>query len=272
MDLAFVLQRMARGSPLLVRAALAHAALAGLAVALMPFDDREILGLDPWVKPFKFMASIAIFEATLAWMLDGWRRGRLERLVEVGVVATMAGETVCLWLQSARGTTSHFNTSSVFDGAVFGAMGLLIAVNSLLVALLLVRSLRPGDDVRFGRATLQGVRAGLATFLLGSAQGLALIANDAHAIGVPDGGPGLPLVNWSTEGGDLRIAHALGLHGLQLFPMLGAWLDARRRSAAWLLPALALFLALTGAAHVQALRGEPLFRQDVASTRDLTPR
>lgn len=48
----------------------------------------------------------------------------------------------------------------------------------------------------------------------------------AHAVGVEDGGPGLPFVNWSTTGGDLRAPHFFGLHAIQIIPFMG-WLLTR---------------------------------------------
>jgi hypothetical protein len=89
----------------------------------------------------------------------------------------------------------------------------------------------------------------------------------AHSVGVEDGGPGLPFVGWSTEGGDLRVPHFVGLHAMQVLPLLGYFLSRRRM----LLPRQRLTLLFTGAlAYVgllalltwQAMRGQSIIAPD----------
>jgi hypothetical protein len=86
----------------------------------------------------------------------------------------------------------------------------------------------------------------------------------AHTVGVPDGGPGLPVFGWSTVGGDLRVAHFVGLHALQTLPLFG-WLFTRQRALGPLTAndRLALvwtsglsYLGLVVLLAWQALRGE----------------
>jgi hypothetical protein len=101
-------------------------------------------------------------------------------------------------------------------------------------------------------AQLESLRAGRATPVVG-----------AHAVGVPDGGPGLPVSRWSTEGGDLRVPHFFGLHALQGLPLLALLLERRRRPSAR--PIVAAGIAwggLTLTTLVQALRGQPLLSPD----------
>ncbi len=45
-------------------------------------------------------------------------------------------------------------------------------------------------------------------------------AQDSHAVGAEGGG--VPLFGWNRLGGDLRIAHFMGIHAMQAIPILGA--------------------------------------------------
>jgi hypothetical protein len=245
-----------RRSPMLSATGWLCAGLLIVMLVVAPFDARTILGINPWLKPMKFAVSIAAYVWTLAWLFGYLpAQFRARRLLGIGIAFTMLVEIVCIMLQSARGVASHFNEATPLDRAIFSVMGSMIFLNTLLVIGLL--------RLFFGRldappAQLWGVRLGLVVFLLGSGLGGLMVARKAHSVGVADGGPGLPLVNWSTQAGDLRIAHGVGLHGMQILPLVG-WLVSRR---GW--PPRAQLLAVFGASVVYVAVGAILFAHAMA--------
>ncbi|GGV14749.1 hypothetical protein GCM10010275_65110 [Streptomyces litmocidini] len=255
-------------------------------------DDRVLVGVPIWTKPFKFSVSFIAYGLSLAWMLSllprrrraGWWAGTV-------VAVASAVEMVLITLQVIRGTQSHFNRATPFDGAVFQVMGLTVAVlwlSALAIAVLLLRA-RILD-----RAMAWAVRLSSLIALAGMAVGFLMVrptpeqltVDDppvvgAHSVGVPDGGPSMPLTGWATTGGDLRIAHFFGMHALQLLPLLLIVLTAlAARSARF--PVLArladeqvrLRLAFTASATYaaalvlltwQALRGQALLAPDATT-------
>ena len=100
------------------------------------------------------------------------------------------------------------------------------------------------------------------------------IAIGAHTVGAADGGPGLAGTGWSTEHGDLRVPHFLGLHGFQALPLLA--LAARRRG--WserqnvrvIIAAAASYVLLFAVLLAGALRGDSIARPDGTTLLTLT--
>jgi hypothetical protein len=256
-----MLQSLLARDRLVGGAALACFALFLALAVVAPFDSRLVTGINPWIKPMKFAISIAIFLATIAWFmpdLEPWPRAR--RWIRHVIVGTMAVELVAIVGQAARGTTSHFNQSSAFDAIVFSIMGTAITVNTLAVAAMLPLIRRDVPTARIGY--LRGMRLGIALFVAGSLLGFVIVTNQGHSVPGPDGGPGLPFLNWAIDQGDLRVTHFVGLHALQALPLLGFILDRRRSPLAVrtrVLSAVAvIWLAVMGATLLLALAGRPL--------------
>jgi hypothetical protein len=87
-----------------------------------------------------------------------------------------------------------------------------------------------------------------------------MVGNNAHSVGVADGGAGLPFVNWSREGGELRAAHFIGIHGLQVIPFFAFLLEKYQihRQEIWTGLFSLLYISITGFLFWQAMRGTPL--------------
>lgn len=128
-------------------------------------------------------------------------------------------------LQALRGTTSHYNQTTSFDGTLFSIMGnfviLLWCLHLVTSVLLLIERLPE-------RPMAAGLALGLVVTAIGMAIAGTMLPRGAHTVGMPDGGPGLPFLGWSTIAGDLRVSHFFGLHALQVIPLAAYMIDVRR--------------------------------------------
>ncbi|MFH9834579.1 hypothetical protein ACH4NC_25230 [Streptomyces sp. NPDC017201] len=270
----------------LVLFAASMAVMAVVAAVGILVDDRVLAGAPIWAKPFKFALSFVVYALGLAWLLTLLTRGRrLGRWAGTVVALACAGEMVIITGQVIRGKRSHFNHATPFDSMLYDAMAVTVVVlwtGTLVIALLLLRS-RIAD-----RASRWAVRSGVLIALAGAAMGFLMSQPSAgqraaggldtadvvgaHAVGVPDGGPSMPLTGWSTTGGDLRVPHFIGMHALQVLPLfLIALVLLAPRFARLRDPRVRLRLVRTAsgayAAVValvtwQALRGQPLVHPD----------
>jgi hypothetical protein len=267
-------------TPLTMVGLLMLIALAGSTAALW-LDPRTIGGAPAWLKPAKFAASTAIYCLTLAWIyryLPDWPGTR--RVVSWTTAAVLVLEVAIIDAQAWRGTTSHFNVGTPLDAVLFGIMGaaiMLQTATSIAIAVALWRQ-RFADEalgwaLRLGLTmTIIGASAGglmtrpTAAQLADARAGHGMPFAGAHTVGAPDGGRGLMGTGWSTEHGDLRVPHFVGLHAMQVLPLVALLIGAAGASAATrvrvVFAAAGSYAALFVLLVWQALRGQSLVQPD----------
>jgi hypothetical protein len=214
---------------------------AGFCLLALLFDDRTLLGIPVWIKPFKFAISLAIYTLTLAYLVP-FVQTRIARNIISYVTSFFAViETLLIGLQAARGVKSHFNTELMLDNIIFQVMGAGAFTFTLLTVYLGLELLRKPPTAWTPSFRL-AVQLGIWLTVVGCAVGGYMSGTGGHTVGAPDGGPGLPVLSWSTVFGDWRVAHFIGLHALQVF-ILAGWRSKTWRSAKLFLWGLALAYA-----------------------------
>lgn len=255
---------------LLRRLVIAYLPITAALAAAAAVDPRTLAGEEVWVKPMKFSVSIGLNGAALLWLARRSPPGRLVRGATVLSAVSLVVEQALITLQGARGVRSHYNTDTPFDRKVYAAMGLSLAGGPGLATLVLaaLSVVRPPSDPVVAKVA----RSGLGLMLGSFAVGLVMSERGTHSVGVPDGGPGLPLVGWSSVAGDLRPAHFVGLHGLQL--LIAADHLLRHRPAAQRMAVTRTLTWATGglmtALGAQALAGAPTLSRSAAAVAGVT--
>ncbi len=221
------------------------------------FDARLINGVNVWDKPAKFFLSLAVQFGTVSWALSQLPRAERQLKSLNWAVALMIiagwGEMIYMTFRASRAEASHFNSTSLSGIIGYGLMGVGSFTLTSTAAFI-------GWKVWRKRSLgLWTENAGLALMVgavLGTIAGAYMSTQTGHWVGgVHSDANTLPLFNWSTTGGDLRVAHFVGLHAAQFIPLTALSGDRRLVYIA----ALAISL-LTAGLFVMGASGIPLFR------------
>ncbi|MEO0389818.1 MAG: hypothetical protein AAF218_02640 [Pseudomonadota bacterium] len=240
-------------APGLTRAALVLAlTLIPMSVAL-GLDTRLVNGVNPWIKPMKFSASLTLYLLTLAWAARYWPAGFARhwatRSFHTLVLACIGAEMAWIGGAAAFGTTSHFNISSLAMGTIYGLMGAAAVTLTSAAAVHGVVIWRAHRSAFPRLVAASFVLTFVATCLTAGYMASQLSATVA---GAPAGS--LWRLGWSQEGGDLRVAHFWSTHAMQLVPLAFLALPRIRGTG---LALLALYTALIIGTFWQAVQGVP---------------
>ncbi len=216
-------------------------------------DKTQLLGVSRWLKPMKFYFSVGIMILTMGWLLHYLDNFKKIKRYSYLLVFSMFFENGLILLQAIRGTTSHYNISSTFDGMVFNLMGIFIVIFTVTCIKISISFFRQKQFV-IPASYAWGIRLGILLFIVFSLEGGLMLSMMKHTVGGPDGGAGLPLVNWSRDYGDLRIAHFFGIHSLQILPLAGYYVFKKPAGIILFSCAYAVIIIFL---LVNALRGMP---------------
>lgn len=188
-------------------------------------DGSSLAGPVSWRKPILFGLSAGVTVLSMAWVFGKLERRRTDSWLLGCFSWAMLVEVSLITMQQWRGTASHFNRATPFDGNVLLGLESLVLVATLVIAIVVWRSwgrLRAGADM------VVAIRGGLVLLLLSCVIGvlIVVVGNRQLALGGPPEQFG--------KGGVLKFPHGVPMHAIQTLPVM-VWLltqlgvDARSR-------------------------------------------
>lgn len=228
--------------------------LAVLFLLLSRITTVQVYHVNAWIKPFKFAFSTFLFSWAMAWYCHYLPTFNIN-LFNWTVIILLGFEIVYIAIQANKGELSHYNLSTPTYAVLYSMMALaasIVTIYTAYVGLLFFTN----DFPQLPNYYVWAIRLGIFIFVIFSFEGFVMGSKLTHTIGGEDGGPGIPLLNWSTKFGDPRIAHFIGMHALQVIPLISFYL--LKNTKATILVA-AFYGLLSVFTLVQALKGRPLF-------------
>jgi len=219
----------------------------------------EVHHVNAWYKPLKFAVSIGIYSWTMAWYCSYLPSFNLS-LFNWTVVVLWSFEIVYIAFQAGKGQLSHFNVSTPIYSVLYSLMAIAATVVTLYTAyigILFFKNSFPSLPDYY----VWAIRLGIVVFVLFSFQGFAMGARLNHSVGALNDNSNWFIIGWSKTVGDLRVSHFIGMHALQLLPLLSYYV---LKNTSLTIGLSILYLSLAVFTLVQAFQGKPIIRSTKA--------
>mgnify|MGYP006186647041 CR=1 FL=1 len=223
-------------------------------LAMTRISNVQVFQVNAWYKPFKFAFSTFLFAWAMAWYCFYLPNFNVQ-VFNWSVILLLGFEIFYIAFMAGQGKLSHYNISSPFYSVMYSMMALaatLVTVYTAYVGLRFFTESFPDLPTYY----LWGIRLGISIFVIFSFQGYLMGGRMSHSVGLINDNSNLFIVGWSKLVGDLRVAHFIGMHALQVLPILAFYVLKNNKLT--ILAGL-LYAALATFTLIQALQGKPLF-------------
>jgi hypothetical protein len=229
-------------------------AFAVVFLILTRLTTTKIQGVNAWYKPFKFSVSIGLFSWTIGWYCH-YLSDFNTTLFNWTVIVLLGFEIVYIVFQAKKGQLSHFNISTPTHSMLYSLMGLAATVVTLYTAYVGILFFTQSFP-NLPNYYVWAIRLGILIFVLFSFEGALMGSRMNHSVGGVNNNSNWLIVGWSKTVGDLRVSHFIGMHALQLLPLLSFYIF-KTTKATVIISLIYAFIAT--ATLVQALKGKALF-------------
>jgi hypothetical protein len=224
-------------------------------IALTKLTVTQVYNVNAWYKPFKFALSTCLFSWAMAWYCYELPSFNIQ-LFNWSVIILLGFEIVYIAIQANKGQLSHYNLSTPFYSFLYSMMALaatLVTLYTAYVGLLFFTN----DFPNLPNYYVWAIRLEIIIFVIFSFEGFVMGSRLTHTIGGKDGSDGIWLLGWSKTFGDPRIAHFIGMHALQVIPVLSFYIFKNTKATIILGISYGLLALFT---LIQALQGKSFFR------------
>lgn len=217
--------------------------------------NTQVYNVNAWYKPFKFAFSTFTLVWAMAWYCHYLPSLNIN-IFNWSVIVLLGFEIIYITIMASQGKISHYNVSSPFYSAMFSMMAMAATLVTLYIAyigLLFFTNSFPDLPNYY----VWAIRLGILIFVVFSFEGALMGGRMGHSVGLENDNSNLFILGWSKIVGDLRVSHFIGMHALQVLPILSFYLLKNTKltiAVGIVYGLLALFTLM------QALNGKPLFK------------
>jgi hypothetical protein len=178
------------------------------------------------------------------------------KLFNWSVIILLGFEILYIAFQASKGQLSHYNLTTPVYAALYSMMALaatMVTLYTAYVGLLFFTNSFP----QLPNYYLWAIRLGIIIFVIFSFEGFAMGSRLNHSVGALNDNSNWFIIGWSKTVGDLRVSHFIGMHALQVLPILSYYVLKNTKLTIGLSIVYGLLALLT---LLQALQGRPLIK------------